>query len=420
MDLYTDYQQWHTTHYQYEAAAARPADMLRDGIHSVPLGRGLTLDFLSSGFGNAALNKRHFLVIFRGALSDKTRKSPAPYFSGMDLGDRNRLPVLSVADPTLALDRKLTLAWYAGNAIAPDLYERIARTVDAISRATGRTPIIVGGSGGGYASLQALSRITTPGAAVVWNPQTSIGGYYARHVMRYLSVAYPEQPCTQDKPKNRQAIQRCLDKFMPATVNHLPPASRLGSGKQLVYLQNFTDAFHRREHAGPWLNALPFTSIGNDKVFLSKARNIVFLPGSWGKGHVGPPGAVLDTLIQKISNEETLPAIAEGYLAQARFAASHRWLAVAPPRPSELDVKFTRHGAELTVNATPSASLGKSADFQYAFALLANQKVTARTGYTPTASATFTLPEQTDDPEIRIDLKDPFSAQGSVTVPVPQ
>ncbi|GAB1579748.1 hypothetical protein [Bordetella petrii] len=420
MDIYTDYQQWHTAHYQYEEAEKRPADMLRDGVHSVPLGRGLTLDFLSSGFGNPSLDQRHFLVVFRGTLPDKTRKSLAPFFSGMELGKKNRLPLLAVSDPTLALDRRLTLAWYAGNAIAPDLYDRIARSIDAISRATGRTPIIVGGSGGGYASLQALSRITTTGTAIVWNPQTSIGGYYARHVMRYISVAYPGQACQPGNPPNRQAIQDCLEKFMPATVHRLPPAARLGAGKQLVYLQNFTDAFHRREHAGPWLNALAFTSIGNDKVFLSKDRNIVFLPGAWGKGHVGPPGAALDTLIQKISNGATLPAVAEGYLAHAPFAASHRWLAVAPPRPSELDVKFTRHGTELTVSATPSASLGKPGDFQYAFSLSAGRKIISRTTYTPAASATFTVPGKTGDLAIRIGLKDPFSAEGSVTVPVPQ
>ncbi|KAB1942287.1 hypothetical protein [Brevibacterium linens] len=166
------------------------------------------------------------------------------------VGSLSGLPVSSVyfADPLLATDDKLELAWFEGGdewAIIENMV-RIVRRVAALGHA--RSIVHSGSSGGGFAALRAGAMM--PGStALVFNPQTAIGSYlsggtsYASQ-KAYVAAVWPD---VYERISGKvEDIVSFANEVSPRTsvlkYYEKPIASRV------VYCNNVNDFHYRKDY----------------------------------------------------------------------------------------------------------------------------------------------------------------------------
>lgn len=238
------------------------------------------------------------LIGFNGAVTNRDHtESRPPYFSGKGIASELNLPFVAISDPSLLLDKTLPLGWYAGSGKSPDLLSKIAELIDSISKKTGCTPIIFGGSGGGFASLAMSQLLKVESVAMVWNPQTSIGEYAPVHVLHYLRSAFPELSesvhlaMTLEKAEQKTEISSILDKS--SILHSLRGGATTGKSK-ILYLQNRED-WHLQAHAKPFLPKENWKRLGPTS--FANGENLAVHIGNWGPGHAAPPkDLILKTL----------------------------------------------------------------------------------------------------------------------------
>lgn len=390
MKLDVNYDRWKYPHYSYDDAEKLIAqDIMRDGIHSVFMhSKSPPIDYLSVGFED--LVSDYFLVVLSGAVTESTRKnSSPPYFSGASLASNLKVPLLAVSDPTLMLNPDLTLGWYAGNKYTPNLSADVASLVNEVAKISGRHPIFIGGSGGGFASIQLLRRIEVPAAALVWNPQTSIGMYYLSAVKRYLVSAFPDLRIPNDTAKSAPDIQKFMDENMDRGQHRLPKVSTLESNKRLIYLQNISDDYHLKNHAGPWLNSTRFNKIGPG-MYLANEQDFIFFVGDWGMGHASPPLGLIKLVLRDLTDGKS-PATISTNLAKTEYLIKQRltWFNANPSavKLATLNVQVKNDTFYTTVVVAPE--LGKEEDFQYAFELYSGGNLITQRWYQNASHASF-------------------------------
>jgi len=410
-----DYSRWKYHHFHHDATDLRDIRiLLKDGVHSVNVKPSpIPLDFLSLGFNNQG---KEFLVVLSGAVTDSTRgNSSPPYFSGVGLASDLHLPLFAISDPSLALSHDLNLAWYAGNHYTPDLFTHIADVVDSLAQRTGKKPILLGGSGGGFAAIQILKRLKTPATAIAWNPQTSIGGYYLRAVKRYVTTAYPNIKIPSDASRDSNAFQSFMDRDLDKTQHRLPVAASLSAESELIYLQNISDDYHRRNHAGPWLKSVPFLRIGNG-AYLSSKRNILFFTGDWGDGHAAPSPAIIKNLVTQVIKTDSLDLVGLS-LTRSSVAAKVpvNWFHADAGLISHVKISASQSDVGLRVEAEIPSQLGKSEDFEYAFEVFSGTTSINRIWYQSGASAILPITEP-GEYRIKVYLRDKFDAIKSVAI----
>jgi len=419
MTLDLDYDRWNMERFEYSdkcfsVNSSAPAD----GVHSFRISaEGPTLDFLAKGFRDEDRKSRAFLVVFSGAVSEQARDTAsAPFFSGIGLAGTTRLPLLSVSDPTLALNRDLTLAWYAGNSSAPDLLDIVARNIDQVATATGLLPVLVGGSGGGFAALNIIARLQSQATAVVWNPQTSIGAYYAAAGHKYLETAYPELSIPADAANSQAQLQDFLDQNIETGRHRLPQINTIDPRHSIIFLQNRSDVFHMSKHAGPWLNNIKFRAIGPN-TFQSPQGNIQLFIGDWGKGHAVPPSVFLRKLVSRINADTPLTYIGRRYLSQSEYssAAAFRWLAIRPPTQNDIAIDSQIEGDNIHLALNISAELGAVSDFEYACYLYSGAQRVAQQWYRPNPHATFKAVQTKEALTAKLYLRDQLGTVKAIT-----
>ncbi|PWE13975.1 hypothetical protein [Alcaligenes faecalis] len=247
-----------------------------DGLYHFTEGES-HIDLLLSGM-DKLLTSPAVLVCCSGALTSREGTS-APFFSGVEIAKKLGAPVISVSDPTLSRSHRLFLGWYAGHEGLVNLPSRIANLLDAFVERTGAHLILMGGSGGGFASLLLLSLIrTTKVSAFVWNPQTSLARYLPKPVRRYLDVAFPSIADSDD-------IQSALDSA-GIIYNLDSRASVMADKHSILYLQNKSD-WHVESHAKPFLEKFGVGEKASEDV-LSFNQKVAYWEGDWGDGHVPP------------------------------------------------------------------------------------------------------------------------------------
>lgn len=234
------------------------------------------------------------LVCFGGAVTERTRKM-APFFSGSGIAKNLKLPILSIADPTLYMAQDLSLAWYAGNNLIPSLQSDLAEILDKFSQACKTKLILFGGSGGGFAALAIQSFMNTNPSVFVWNPQTSISKYGSNPVNLYLKYAFPNE-FSSERHDSFAVLQS-------AGVIHDLNVSFLQRSK-VLYVQNISDSHHVDSHAKPFLESQKM--ILRDQDVFYKEKGFAVWLGSWGKGHVAPPSNIINFALSALA-EDRLP-----------------------------------------------------------------------------------------------------------------
>lgn len=195
------------------------------------------------------------VVAFSAAITSRVAHY-VPVFSGWNLVKELDANVLLVSDPTLMMDDRITLGWYAGNRDQPLLvgaYDRIFERLSLRSRV-----LFFGASGGGFASLR-HARMLEDSLAVVSNPQTDITKF--SYYPTYLDLAW--------------GIEFEENLSMPIVTN-LNSLYSEQSFARVIYVQNSADIDHVKNHYDPFRRAT------------AGSESVMFLTPSLGNGHVGP------------------------------------------------------------------------------------------------------------------------------------
>lgn len=251
--------------------------------------KGVPLHFLFGGFSL----KKDFIVGFSGALSKRTESMNPPFFSFLNIAKEINAPYILVADPTLYLSKDLKLAWYAGNEKYIELQKDIAFIINKAANYFESSPVLTGGSGGGFASLAISSYLNVEHNVFIWNPQTSISNYYKRFVDEYTNVAFPEyESLSMDK-----VFSLIKSKGISTEVITKP----LNIKTKLLYIQNYSDD-HRITHAEPFLRGQKFCDGIANKCSVNYKiddEKLVVL-ANWGEGHVEPPRIIIYYVLNEL------------------------------------------------------------------------------------------------------------------------
>lgn len=195
------------------------------------------------------------VVFFHAAITKAIKRYPV--FSGTSFSADLKANRLFVSDPSLYVDPRIKLGWYAGNVKQPKLQGELTQVISRFVR-PGNKLIFFGASGGGFASLYYSAQF--PGSiAVPVNPQTSIGSYVPVIVDRYLDYAWDRLRIDE--------LPVCTD---VREIYRDPPEN------SVIYVQNTGDAEHMDNHFTPFTDVLP------------KKNTVAPMLVNVGKGHVPP------------------------------------------------------------------------------------------------------------------------------------
>lgn len=239
------------------------------GVHSVPLGAGLTLDFF------AKLDPASELVVtFTGSIPKGKRLYPN--FWRVSTFRRSSSALLSFADPSLLLDpsEQMRVAWYLGGASldpGPLMLEVVRR---AQQKAGAKHVVFVGGSGGGLPALR-LSSMLPGSLAYLHEGATNVLKSIPLSVERYFKTAWPaEDYCN--------LVAAHPERF--DMVSHYAKSSP----RNLVYaVQSEDDLRFRRDHYTPFREAMQVD--GEQGVSSEGDRHFILYKGEVaGHGKVTP------------------------------------------------------------------------------------------------------------------------------------
>lgn len=238
-------------------------------LEEVPKGRftveynGLPIDFEyeNRGFSTTA-------IFFHAAIGPSIKN--LPLFLGKGFSRDVSVNRLFVSDPSLYVDERLRLAWYAGSSVQPQLQEKLSSIF--IKVVGNRRAIYSGASGGGYASL-VYSAMHPESLALPVNPQTVIANYPRPLVCEWTNLAWGmENGRTGDL------------QFPPAVVD-LTTLYNVPRDNHVAYIQNSGDTSHVEKQWKPFSeNCHPDNSL-------------ILVFDFAGEGHVAPRNVYLTELL---------------------------------------------------------------------------------------------------------------------------
>lgn len=284
---------------------------LIDGIYRLKIYTSF-FEIVISGF-TGKKNIDHFLVGLTGAMG-RENTSP-PYFSGAGIAKELSKPFISISDPTFDKGQDCTIGWYAGNIDIINLPNIIGQTIEKLALKYSATPIIFGGSGGGFAGLVLSVILKVKARILVWNPQTDISAYFEKSVITYLSTAFPcefmsvkEKILLLDSEDRKKALITFLYRYVKyPSVNH----SKVSPFVDVVYLQNISDS-HVKSHTKPYFTQKNFERLSGIRFM---AESVLMCFGCWGDGHIPPPRDILKNILLRLSeNIELEEVVIDGEL----------------------------------------------------------------------------------------------------------
>lgn len=252
-----------------------------DRFHEAVTRPGLiTIDYNGSPLDILRIDKGSdtTVVVFHSSLSQSVRTIPV--FSGLGVLSGMHANIICVSDPTLELNEKLKLAWFAGNSkqhLQRDLPQILGKLLDEQSA---KHVIFFGASGGGFASMY-YSAAFPDSLAIPLNPQTNIRRFPESAVLSYARVAF-----------GARSIEQARNHLINSITDDLRDVYRSGSRNTIAYVQNYMDTHHVYRHMQPFLSAIP------------RSGNTLCLVDDWGFGHVAPPGELSRGVLEAAINSD--------------------------------------------------------------------------------------------------------------------
>lgn len=288
-----NFAQWKQLHYLWDSLEHFKNTWDRiPGIHTIQFASGQkNLDiYVNENIEDAS--HRATPIFFTGAVSKRTTHL-GPFFSGLSMTKKLNLPLIAIADPTLDDDRSLKLAWYLGNA-TDNLNKNLSDTLDTLHQILGTELILIGGSGGGFAALNAGLSTEVATTTLVWNPQTDIFSYSPRFVKDYLRSQYNFSHNTLRRDDWKKYCRARTD---VATRTSVVTDSTLLRPRRLVYLQNAGDS-HRTDHLLPLWNATTTQELTEGQNMLG-ANHGVYI-AEFAPGHTPPSGNLIGSILREL------------------------------------------------------------------------------------------------------------------------
>lgn len=270
-------------------------------------------------------------VFFSGAVTQRGRKK-GPFFSGKEIARRLQTPCILIADPVIDEDSSLNLSWYAGSKRFPALPRKIASLIDGISSFFDKQPLLIGGSGGGFASLLVAHHMENDASVFCWNPQTNILKYNPEFVIRYLRVAFGQDFTREEVSSGASRLflaKEGVDFELPSPLNV----------KRFLVAQSTTD-WHVQHHSQPLVLHEGLNSVGTGTHQRSKNQVLQF--GDWSEGHLPPPAELIERGIRAFMDTSVSSAMVNNLV-----------LKPALKNPSALAISFLGRGQECWDNLRP-------------------------------------------------------------------
>lgn len=210
-----------------------------------------------------------------------------PIFPRWNWGKVLGAHVLSICDPTIYKDNSLEIGWYLGNrnenvtlgivAIAQHFAKIIGLPDDHI--------IFSGGSGGGFASLQAAA-VAKSGRAIASNPQIDLSQFKSVHVKNYI-----------DKVSGCSSLQDVESVFAQRwnVIRSLQESREKGNNPKIVFVQNRNDLAHYRKHYTPFAKAFCLSLFDDQSV----SGNFMSILYDGPEGHKMDPSEVVKRIINE-------------------------------------------------------------------------------------------------------------------------
>lgn len=243
------------------------------GINTVFAG-GLPIDMLMSPRSSDTT-----IFFFHGAIESHFN---LPVLSGIGVSSELDVNRVFISDPTLLLDKDLTLAWYAGNHHQPHLQRSLQLILTKIAQSLGSEKLIFfGGSGGGFASLYFASQFEES-LALVFNPQTDIEAYRKRAVQHYVERAFHNDG--QGKRREGGLPESIVSDLceLYATPNRV----------SVAYMQNLNDTLHVERHLKPFVSRV------------HRDTSLLVLADRWQQGHSPPSKELLSQVLRVVAKSD--------------------------------------------------------------------------------------------------------------------
>ncbi|ENU91166.1 hypothetical protein F971_03304 [Acinetobacter vivianii] len=240
---------------------------LESGIHTSQLG-GLFYDVM---FENN--NADTTIFCFNAAMGKELKDFPV--FTGNSMLAGEKVNRVFINDPSLYIDSKLKIAWYAGILNGFNVQDYLLKIIKHIIFITNtKRTIFYGASAGGFAALY-YSWFFKNSLALVINPQTNLYRYNRLAVSSFAKLALGAGNDSE------------VEKSLSLICSRLDVLYSLGSSNHVFYVQNKTD-HHVNDHLNPFLENL------------KNREQVRVIYGNWGQGHKAPPSDFSRILLKHI------------------------------------------------------------------------------------------------------------------------
>lgn len=175
---------------------------LSSGLHSIQLGNELLELFIEDRSAETTL------VSFQHRVSVRT---PYPTFVGMGAAGRTGANLIAVADPGVALDPQVRLAWYLGTrSIGPLKPILLPILKKSITELGGSRTVFFGTSGGGYPAVD-YAREFPASIGLTINPMLGFNNQNQRDLDRYMDGCHPGLSSTPYKRVRSEYAQNLAE-----------------------------------------------------------------------------------------------------------------------------------------------------------------------------------------------------------------
>lgn len=216
-------------------------------------------------------SRETLVVSMHGALN--RAKYTTPRFEWQRTLSRLDCDQLYLSDSTLELNRSIEIGWYIGTAQQDLLADYAELVLSIVLAGSYKRVVCVGSSAGGFGAL-ALSKRLPGSVAVVFSPQTSLGGYAHSHRAALSAASFPGY-ATFDSIEEDFGERVNMRKLYKASENR----------NYVHYVQNTRDRFHFEAHYAPFALSL---GVDPESGGFAVGRAMSFHPERQEPGHAPP------------------------------------------------------------------------------------------------------------------------------------
>lgn len=255
-----------------------------DGVHIKKWKGSIIIYRITNAF---LLNSsKSILIGLNAAISNRSEKV-APFFTGGGKATNVEVPILSISDSSTH-SGDIALGWYLGTLSDVNYQENLADFIQHLCVENKVTPILFGGSGGGFASVVLGDLLEIESLVFAMNPQTNILKWSENQVKKLYTVQWN----ATSKDEFHQLLEEKGVRYSFEKLRRNPKS-------KVLILQNLFDDFQMVDHMES-----VFGEVSLDKLSpTGTIGNFSWFIGCWGPGHYSPWPYQIKECLSQISND---------------------------------------------------------------------------------------------------------------------